>query len=167
METSPVSRRWRKSLEGMKYQRITRGGPSTPPSAEQVTPAVQAWCKALTQGLGSHLSEPVDWDESASQPYFTDGPGWHGYTALLIWAAYAHYPDRLRPTNLPKSWAEDPAFIDSISPESGTPYPQVREVSAEKRHRKASWATFEPSVRAMNALRSAMCGLLRVCRPMR
>src|SRR5512139_2610382 len=50
---------------------------------EQLRPTVLAWRQALSAGLAEHLSAPLDWDESATAPYFTDKPSWDCYGALL------------------------------------------------------------------------------------
>jgi hypothetical protein len=113
-------------LDGVTYRRISPGGDAPPPPAEEVTPAVEAWCAELTQALGANISEPIGWDEADSRPYFTDRPGWDGYTALVLWAAYAHAPDRQRPASLPEGdFSEDPAFLAMLPRESGTPYRQI------------------------------------------
>ena len=112
-------------LDGMQYQRITPGGHQEPPPAAEVFEAVQAWCEAITNALGANIESPISWDESTERPYFTDRPGWPGYTGLLLWAAYAHSTDLSRPRELPDSWDNDPAFVAALPKDSGTPYRQI------------------------------------------
>ena len=113
-------------LDGITYRRISPGEETPPPTADQVTPAVAAWCAELTEALGQNISAPITWDEGEGLPYFTDRPGWEGYIALVLWAAYAGAPHLVRPTSLPEQdWNEDPAFLAMLPRESGTPYRQI------------------------------------------
>ncbi|HYE98368.1 MAG TPA: hypothetical protein VEJ18_05620, partial [Planctomycetota bacterium] len=52
----------------------------------------------------------LDWDESATAPYFTEKPGWRGWKALQIWAAYLEHPELPRPDEPPSGNEEDPAL---------------------------------------------------------
>jgi hypothetical protein len=96
--------------QGMQYQMVFAGGETPPPAAEEVRAGVTGWCQALTNALQPHGWGPVRWDESDAQPYFTDRPGWEGYTALLLWASHVEFPDLPLPEKLSDDWADDPAF---------------------------------------------------------
>jgi hypothetical protein len=113
-------------LDGVKYQVITAGGDQgPPPKAEEVRPVILSWQQALTQGLGPALVEPVAWEESPESPYFTDRPGYAGYSALLTWTLYAHAPAASPPLDVPEDWAEDPLFEAATAAGSGSPYRQI------------------------------------------
>ncbi|HLQ27010.1 MAG TPA: hypothetical protein VK138_14185 [Acidiferrobacterales bacterium] len=98
-------------IDGASYKMIYAGGePLPPPPAEEVQQAVAAWQNAISQGLAANGGNPVTWSESLDKPYFTDRPGWPGYSGLLLWAAYAE--DGAKPPHtLPEVWAEDPVFL--------------------------------------------------------
>ena len=81
----------------------------------QIRPAVLAWRDQLSAGLGQNIDSPLDWNESAAAPYFTDKPGWDAFGALLMWAAYAEQRDLQRPAQMPASWADDPAYNRSTT----------------------------------------------------
>jgi hypothetical protein len=116
-------------IEGYQYTQITPDGPldqQRRPTVDEVQPAIRAWQEALTRGLGSHLDEPLNWDESPGAPYFTDRPGYPGYSGLLLWASYADKPGVDRPSQLPEDgWYSDPVFTAAIEKESKTPYRQI------------------------------------------
>ena len=73
--------------------------------------AVLAWREALAASLGDSLPAPLDWDETPDAAYFTGRPGWDGFGALVLWAAYAEHPALRRPANLPEEWDDDPALV--------------------------------------------------------
>ena len=73
--------------------------------------AVLSWREALTASLGDSIPAPLDWDETPEAPHFTGRPGWDGFGALALWAAYAEHPGLTRPTLLPEEWDEDPALV--------------------------------------------------------
>jgi hypothetical protein len=81
----------------------------------------------MSGGLAPHGVGPIEWSESDEQPYFTDRPGWPGYSALLTWAAHAEHPDLPLPDAIPESWADDPAFQRSTRPEAETSYRTILE----------------------------------------
>jgi hypothetical protein len=111
--------------QGYSNQKIGPDGPRTPPSPEEVQSAIADWRQAVAQALGEKLSEPLQWEESVSTPYFTDRPGWEGYSALLLWAAYASAPEA-PPERIPETgWADDPVFQRAIERDSGTRYRQI------------------------------------------
>src|SRR6185295_17613013 len=112
--------------QGIQYSRIAPGGPSTPPARGEVEPAIAAWRDALNQGLGNNLSLPLVWSEAADSPYFTDRPGYSGYSGLMLWAAYADRPELPRPDQLPEGgWYEDDVYLAAIERESRTRFRQI------------------------------------------
>lgn len=96
-----------------------------PPPTEEIQSTVQEWRDALNLGLRDQLKEPFAWDESKDTPYATDRPDWHGYAALLLWAAYDDAPDLKKPKSLPEEWGEDPAYQRATGEDSETKYPAV------------------------------------------
>lgn len=77
---------------------------------EDVHPAVVAWRTALSERLGENIPAPLDWDETPAAPHFTGRPGWDGWAALVLWAAYTEHPVLGRPNTLPDEWENDPAL---------------------------------------------------------
>jgi hypothetical protein len=78
---------------------------------DRVRADVLAWRDRLHRSLGRTLPEPLDWDETVEAPHFTGRPGWIGFGALVLWAAYAEHPSLSRPDVLPQEWDDDPALI--------------------------------------------------------
>jgi hypothetical protein len=112
--------------QGMKYTMLTAGGPLPPPQpAAEIQEAVRGWCAAMQQGLGNHVPQRIEWDESAESPYFTDRPGWPGYCGLLLLAAYEDHPDLTPPRELPDEWFSDEAFTRSTAKGFRSKYPQI------------------------------------------
>lgn len=62
------------------------------PSPAQVEEAVMAWQASLLASLGRDDA----WPEDPALPYWTDKPGWDGFGALVLLAAYDECPE-LRP----------------------------------------------------------------------
>ena len=87
--------------------------------------AVLTWRINLSSALGDNISEPLDWDESAESPYFTDKPAWDCYSSLILWAAYLDHPDLVRPEGCVEDWSKDAAFMRSSSQEVQTDYPAL------------------------------------------
>lgn len=96
-----------------------------PPPPEEVRQAVAEWLAHLNEGLAGHLDTALAWDESDDAPYFTDRPGWAGYAALLLHAAYDDHPDLPRPAGLPEEWGDDPAYVKATDEEGETRYPAL------------------------------------------
>lgn len=59
----------------------------------RVGPTVREWMTRLSGDLGEQLPAPLDWNETAQAPYFTDKPDSDCYAALLIWAALSERQD--------------------------------------------------------------------------
>ncbi len=119
-EWENVAQKWARET-GTQYHMIGPGGPPQPANWDEVADAVAHWQAAINNGLGSNISNPINWDESRSAPYFTDRPGYDGYGALLVWAAHAE-----RGTDPPKSyngeWFSDDAFVKCSVPTQGQKY---------------------------------------------
>lgn len=73
---------------------------------------VRAWRKRLSAAVNGQLSTPLDWDEGMKPPYFTDKPGWDGYGAAVLLAAY-HELGRELPATLSDEWPSDPAIEEA------------------------------------------------------
>lgn len=142
--TRYFARDWKTALEQLAEQgdlpevRIVR--PERPEGAEdvvtdpvQIRDAVLAWRRGLSAGLAAHLSSPLDWDEGAGTPYFTDKPAWDCYGALVLWAAYCEHPELSRPTGNPLcaanrtagDWRGDPAYRRSVAEGFATRFGQL------------------------------------------
>ncbi len=113
------------SSDGHVYR---QGSPEAPvdkssiPPAGEVEPAVIAWRDAVSQGLATNISSPLDWEEGVHLPYATDRPGQEGYAGLMLWAAYANHPDKEVPKSLPTAGCQDdPVLSKAMERESKTP----------------------------------------------
>jgi hypothetical protein len=102
-------------LDGMEYHMIYAGGDSGPPPSSEVLLAVSAWKEGMNSGLAPHGFGPIEWSEDEQQPYFTDRPGWEGYSGLLLWAAYSQVERKTPPYAVPEVWAEDAAYQAAIA----------------------------------------------------
>jgi len=92
---------------------------------EIIRSAVRTWRDNLTRGLGNNIAEPLDWDESAGSPYFTDKPAWDCYSSLLLWAAYQEHQDLVRPAACIEDWTTDEAYRRSSGGEFQTKCPTL------------------------------------------
>ncbi len=77
---------------------------------EVIRSAVLCWRDGLSRWLGDRLPAPLDWDESAPAPCFTDKPGWDGYGGVLLLAAHDEHPELPAPTQVSADWPDDPAY---------------------------------------------------------
>jgi hypothetical protein len=68
------------------------------------------WRRKLANRLGLGGEPDWDWPEALDLPYDTDKPGWEGFGAVQLWAAYAENPDKKRPATFPKNWGDDPVL---------------------------------------------------------
>lgn len=125
-------REWENSAQrmaretGTRYHTVHVGGkPEAPPPAEEIRDAVGHWRRAMNEGLGANLDEPIAWGEGDNQPYLSRRPAWDGYSALLLWAAYSTCPEMSRPRHLPSSWADDPAYQKATAKQSHVPFPNI------------------------------------------
>lgn len=78
---------------------------------DRIREAVLSWRTALHDSLGANAPGPLDWDETEDAPYFTGRPGWDGFGALVLWAAYVEHPVLRAPVALPEEWDNDPALV--------------------------------------------------------
>lgn len=81
--------------------------------SDRIHAAILAWRVALGDSLGGNIPAPLDWDETSAAPHFMGQPGWDGWAALVLWAAYAEHPLFRRPDRLPDEWENDPALARS------------------------------------------------------
>ncbi|MBS0546785.1 MAG: hypothetical protein JSR24_03485 [Proteobacteria bacterium] len=82
--------------------------------SERQRQAVLTWRTTLHASLGDNAPGPLEWEESFDAPYFTGRPGWDGFGALVLWAAYVEHPTMRPPAVLPEDkWDNDPALVRS------------------------------------------------------
>ena len=86
---------------GMRYQIIYSAQDPGPAKWDDVQAAVGHWKTALVRGLGENAPKDLNWSEDRDAPYFTDRPGWDGYSALVLMAASTATNTPL-PEKLPK-----------------------------------------------------------------
>lgn len=84
-------------------------------SQDRIRPKVIAWRAALAKALGDRLSAPLEWDETATAPWYTHRPGWDGFGSLVLWAAYAEHEALRMPETLPEEWDQDIALTRSTA----------------------------------------------------
>jgi hypothetical protein len=77
---------------------------------EIIRSAVIQWRQKTSNGIKAALRTPLDWNEAADSPFFTDKPGWDSYSALLIWAAHEEQPQFAKPKENNEDWASNLAF---------------------------------------------------------
>jgi hypothetical protein len=84
-----------------------------PAGRNRIRQSVISWRETLSASLGNTVAAPLDWDETEEAPYFVGRPGWDGFGALVLWAAYAEHPAMTLPETLPEEWDNDPALVRS------------------------------------------------------
>jgi hypothetical protein len=87
--------------------------------------AVVSWRDGLSRWLGDRLAGPLDWDESAPAPCFTDKPGWDGYGGALLLAAHDEHPELPPPAVVSADWPDDLAYQASSARGAGSRYHQL------------------------------------------
>jgi hypothetical protein len=92
---------------------------------EVIRAAVVCWRDGLSRWLGDRLTGPLDWDESAPAPCFTDKPGWDGYGGALLLAAHDEHPEVPPPAVVSADWPDDPAYQAASAPGAGSRYAQL------------------------------------------
>jgi hypothetical protein len=92
---------------------------------EVIRTAVLRWREGLNRRLGDRLAGPLDWDESAPAPCFTDKPGWDGYGGTLLLAAHDEHPELPPPAQVSADWPDDPAYQAASAPGAGSRYAQL------------------------------------------
>jgi hypothetical protein len=95
---------------------------------EAIRPIVKQWRDQLSESLSEHLSTPLDWNEEAGAPYFTDKPAWDCYSDLMLWAAYGEHPELLRPETSVEDFGHDPAYARSTAKDFRSRYSHLLEV---------------------------------------
>jgi hypothetical protein len=93
---------------------------------EVIRAAVLRWRGGLNRWLGDRLAGPLDWDESAPAPCFTDKPGWDGYGGALRLAAHDEHPELPPPAVVSADWPDDPAYQAASAPGRVGRQPQNR-----------------------------------------
>jgi hypothetical protein len=92
----------------------------SPTEVQQIT---EAWRDAITAQLRDRLGVTNTWDESDTNPYFTDKPDWDGFAAASLWAAYEEHPGLTRPEGaVSQDWLADPAVQASLAPDFSSRY---------------------------------------------
>jgi hypothetical protein len=92
---------------------------------EVIRAAVVGWRDGLSRWLGDRLDGPLDWDESAPAPCFTDKPGWDGYGGTLLLAAHDEHPELPPPALVSADWPDDPAYQAASARGAGSRYRQL------------------------------------------
>ena len=87
--------------------------------------AVVRWREGLSRWLGDRLAAPLDWDESAPAPCFTDKPGWDGYGGTLLLAAHDEHPELPAPPVVSADWPDDLAYQAATALGAGSRYQQL------------------------------------------
>jgi hypothetical protein len=90
-------------------QRTT--GVPRPAGYGRIQQTVISWRETLSASLGDTVPAPFDWDETEEAPHFVGRPGWDGFGALVLWAAYVEHPTLSLPESLPEEWDSDPALM--------------------------------------------------------
>ncbi len=108
-----VMQRWARE-HGVSHS-VIRHNDQPSPDAEQAKAMVLTWRALLESSLAAQRLPPLDWAESALEPYFTDRPNWDCYSSLLIWAAHDDHPSHPLPETVPYTCDEYPAFQKSQS----------------------------------------------------
>jgi hypothetical protein len=92
---------------------------------EVIRAAVLRWRDRLSRSLADRLAGPLDWDESAPAPCFTDKPGWDGYGGALLLAAHDDHPELPAPAVVSADWPDDPAYQAASALGAGSRYGQL------------------------------------------
>lgn len=109
--------------QGMEYRIIRPGGEEGPKAdTAEVKQAVAGWCEWLSSQLKSQGIGPLSWSEEDDAPYFTQRPGWGGYTALVVRAAHAEHPELILPKIVPEDWSSNTAYEKSMSDDFNSKY---------------------------------------------
>jgi len=90
--------------------------------------AVESWRTALEAGMRQELVDGLSWDERAGAGYFTERPGWVGYSGVVLLAAHTACPDHPRPEFSITHFDNDAAFQDLAAREFRCNFSHVFEV---------------------------------------
>ena len=112
--------------QGMEYHQVgPGGGDDEPMPPEELREIVLSMQSSLSEALGDNIDAPLRWDESEESPYFTDRPGWAGYGAVLLLAAYADHADATLPDEMPEDFFSDPVFAAARDDEFKSRFPTL------------------------------------------
>lgn len=111
-----VQRTAREAGMGMQVIRANPDPPDKITDKAVINQAVHQWMQGLSVGLAKHMNTPLEWDERADSPYFTDKPDWVGYAGVVLFAAYHEHPTLPRPEKAISHWDKDPAWQASTTP---------------------------------------------------
>jgi hypothetical protein len=106
-----------------RHQGLPSGDGQAP--EEVLRAAVVRWREGLSRWLGDRLEVPLDWDESAPAPCFTDKPGWDGYGGTLLLAAHDEHPELPPPPEVSADWPDDLAYQAASALGAGSRYQQL------------------------------------------
>jgi hypothetical protein len=106
-----------------RYQGLPFGDGQAP--EEVLRAAVVRWREGLSRWLGDRLVVPLEWDESAPAPCFTDKPGWDGYGGTLLLAAHDEHPELPPPPEVSADWPDDLAYQAASALGAGSRYQQL------------------------------------------
>jgi uncharacterized protein YozE (UPF0346 family) len=119
-EWENVVQKWSRE-SGQEYKLISPGGSQELPDWDEVAEATELWRESINKGLGQNLSAPILWSESRQTPYFTDRPGYEGYGALVLLAAYAEL-GMAPPEKYKEKWFDDKVYQEASIPKQGQKY---------------------------------------------
>jgi hypothetical protein len=94
--------------QGMEY-RMIYAEDSGPAVWDEVAECVGLWRGMIAQGLADNAPDDLAWSEDRDAPYYTDRPGWNGYTALVVTAACTALEEPL-----PDALTEDALVSDVV-----------------------------------------------------
>lgn len=110
-------------VSGETVHHVPPGDAVTDP--DLVRDVVLAWQRSLVSGLAGRDVTVSTWDEGAGTAYATAQPGWSGYGALMLLAAYDDRPDLSSPDDAAERWRESPAHRAVSAPDAHTRYPAL------------------------------------------
>ncbi len=89
----------------------------------EVKEAVIAWRGHVTKYFADKENVTFTWEENEDAEYFTDRPGWGGYTALLLAAARPY--DQPLPIHLPDVVEDDDDFFEASENWEHSPFAHI------------------------------------------
>lgn len=87
-------------------------GPPVRPSKDTAGAMVALWRRNLELKYAHIIKQGLKWVEIDSMPYFARKSDYDGRRALILAGAYAEHPELTRPTQLPSTYDEDPAYAE-------------------------------------------------------
>jgi hypothetical protein len=113
--------------------RVIRTNPDPPDKVTDpviIGQAVEGWRISLENGLRQHLTDGLSWNERAEANYFTDKPGWVGYSGVVLLAAHTACPQHPCPEHATSDFDRDAAFQTLLTQEFRCRFSQIFEVEA-------------------------------------